>query len=1454
MPDLIGTISVPEIAASGVFPITPDRRFGISIEPQTAVHQFGSGNQKIEQRYKLGPNVRRFVIRKEKLSEANRVALRDFWTARAGAYQPFTFNLPKADDSGTDAVTVRFADTTLSWQQVANLITSVGVELVEQPTTSPSYTVSATLSRFPDAGTATALLQQAQEIIPLVRIQFKDSSYNSGNPIYLSDRRVTIGGQLYQARLLQFGGISQSLDGASDEGTFTFGNADGVMSALAAATDLWRAEIRFSLFKVDGSSGTKVDLWGGEITSFDGEESAEFTVYTSDGLDLERDHPRRKVDRSCQNDFNNGSSCPYASVGTPGFTSCDKAFASCQARGMTPYFTGMLVNPQGVVLKQKSFLSSQSITRTSQINESIMGQPLQEIYTDDDMPVNCAIASGREENEFYNALGIVGAGPITAYASDGTKHRLDGQPAHGPLPLGLRRSYGPTPAANNQPDNASNVFSLSPFTGPEKSAGTAFLDIRRTDPKGLQLSRIQDHQMVAWVAQGLGGYIWASGVRSWQAPLTNPVWIAVNTLFRSLDIQQANAATQEAIVDVAAAEAAAAICATTVSQIIGGGSETQFKFRGIVGADVKPVRDTIADILQNCLGYFTFANRKFKVGLRYNASVIEAFTTGNILLNSLKLNRFNTGANEITATFADEEFDYQTNTIRYEDELHRKTYGRRSASMNLNGCATKSRAARVVAVRTREECGGITLAEYRAARRINFKTTILALAVEPGMVCSMTHSAMPGGSGKFRVTRWRLNPDWSIDIEGRTVTDSMYDLTTGPKPSDVAASPVPDELVVDLVPGDVIPIGSDAFQITQSEITDSSEAKSIALDVVYNPPTTIGTFTGINGWLRRLSDGREFDLGMANYDGDGTGTTPGRYGAWRFVVPPPATVAETWEVYLTSWSPVVYKQLVLIGDPGTVTPNRTITVNPVTPGINPVAPTAVSLSVSPTTNTFALVIGWTPAVSPGGSSKYEREVRYFSDAACTTPVSDWIALGAVAASTTSTTSDYWPKPIADTWAKARVRALNSRDVQSSWVTTLTGQKIDALTSASVPVAAPVAPTAASLAVNLIDDTYSLTTTWTAGGGTGGNIYWDREVRFFTDAACTTPDSNWINLGSSPASQTSVSTDRWPRVGYDTWILLRVRGVNGNGAISSWFTTATGVKLDKSPYLSITNSATSLQVSGFSVSVPLSVRGGVPSGSYSYTFTAPATADYAYTRIERAQCNSSFVVVGAYSTVMESATSVTQPDSWPLPTNVEYWNFRAMAVSKAGIANTTAMPSVNVSISASGGVQAHLPSATGQVGTTQIANSAVTDPLISSVGPSKFLSGTATSTITLTDPVLDISTGSVRLQFDSVNALKMTNTAVTRFTQTTATAFRIEKTSDNLEFTQMVLGEVQVQGPTPSYYRASLSPTSLSLANQQVVTTRQASVTAPSGGFTVDSQARIAINDIISRLQTHGLIS
>ena len=63
MSDTIGNITVPEIAASGTFPIVPEYPYGRASHPDVAIHQFGSGNAKIEQRFLLGTGARHFSVR-----------------------------------------------------------------------------------------------------------------------------------------------------------------------------------------------------------------------------------------------------------------------------------------------------------------------------------------------------------------------------------------------------------------------------------------------------------------------------------------------------------------------------------------------------------------------------------------------------------------------------------------------------------------------------------------------------------------------------------------------------------------------------------------------------------------------------------------------------------------------------------------------------------------------------------------------------------------------------------------------------------------------------------------------------------------------------------------------------------------------------------------------------------------------------------------------------------------------------------------------------------------------------------------------------------------------------------------------------------------------------------------------------------------------------------------------
>jgi len=828
VPDYIGNIAVPEIVPIGTFPLVPDHGYGTAIEPVVVTHQFGSGDAKIEQRFYLGSGAKKFIVRVGSLTDTERQSLREFWEARRGGYGAFTYNAPNDQGTGTTAYTCRFGPEPLTWEFLLDHISSFGVTLIEIPSTTPTYNIVQTLERFPDSLLATSLLSQVQEMIPLMKIQPRESGYPA---IYISDRRVQIsgvGGQLYLPRLIDFEGIAQSLGNESDQAQFILGNADRVMKDVVNDVDFFRAELEFSLYHV--ATGIKLDLWKGDVIDWRLDAGPFLYLTAADGIyELNLPYPTRRISRTCWKPFDRGDACPFSLYGSMDYghfpsaspVSCDKGYDTpngCLAHGMKKYHGALPVEPEGVRIKDNSTgtwgFGRSSITSVSIKSESVYDQVVPEIYTDADMAVNCKVASGRDESDFYDALGIVGEGPIVF----GRGHKLDGQFHHGyPGGLGLREVEGDDPAADGDYLSLSQLgnkvggdwrkvyYGASTYKD-NFAAGTAFLELRRADEKGLQLSRPADHTMEAVVSQGLKGWVWSgSGQRSWQT-LTNPIWVALNMMLRARGLRYADVSTAEKYFHVGACVAAASICNEVVTKMVGSGTETQFKFRGVLQEE-KPLRDWIQEVLMNALGYFSFAFGKFKPGIRVNSSAVESFTLGNIIFESLQLAPRKPAFNHLTANFADEEFEFANNSVVLYDIDHASYIGGVASplylkgSMNLAGTASKSQAARIVTTRLKEELGGIDLSEWKYGRVLSFRTTVLALNTEPGMVCSMTHPDMPGPTtyGEFRVTGWKLNKDFSIDITGQTTTDSMYSLIAGPKPADVEVSPFP-HTIRDLLP------------------------------------------------------------------------------------------------------------------------------------------------------------------------------------------------------------------------------------------------------------------------------------------------------------------------------------------------------------------------------------------------------------------------------------------------------------------------------------------------------------------------------------------------------------------------------------------------------------------------------------------------------------------------------
>lgn len=106
---------------------------------------------------------------------------------------------------------------------------------------------------------------------------------------------------------------------------------------------------------------------------------------------------------------------------------------------------------------------------------------------------------------------------------------------------------------------------------------------------------------------------------------------------------------------------------------------------------------------------------------------------------------------------------------------------------------------------------------------------------------------------------------------------------------------------------------------------------------------------------------------------------------------------------------------------------------------------------------------------------------------------------------------------------------------------------------------PTAPTAVTLAISEGAADFTLTVGWTPASPIGGNVQWDLEVRYYTDAACTVADSDWISIGpiAYDAAIVSMASGPHPNQGYEQWVKARVRGANYVGTVSDWTETASG---------------------------------------------------------------------------------------------------------------------------------------------------------------------------------------------------------------------------------------------------------------------------------------------------------
>jgi hypothetical protein len=524
------------------------------------------------------------------------------------------------------------------------------------------------------------------------------------------------------------------------------------------------------------------------------------------------------------------------------------------------------------------------------------------------------------------------------------------------------------------------------------------------------------------------------------------------------------------------------------------------------------------------------ADGKLRIGIRSNSSAVEAFTEANIIADSLQLDARAPQFNDLTIAFADQDYQYQQNAVRLVDNDSVSLLGPLRANINAVGICSKSQAARVLTTRLREEVGGLGASQQAAARNVRFRTTVLALNVEPGMVCSLTHADAPGNYLEFRVLRWRLNDDWSIDIEGSSTTDEMYDLTVGPKPQDVLPDPIPDRQWYPLIGSLPAAVSDVTIAITGDDLNfyigiswtlpaDRKNTKAYRCEAKYFGDAGLGY--PLTDWM---------ELGTVE-DPDATSVIFGPF-------PRPVEEAQYVQVRVAGQNELGTLSAWALSN------GALINTGPFGP---PVPPTGISVNVlTPDDQRWGIDTTWSMPSEVGGTVSVQIYLRYYSDSGGTNAISDLILLGGADISDGHLVSGFWPRPTEQVYARVSARTLNVLGDASSFVTSAV-ITVPVGTGAQAPAPQPASNVVLQITYNDDNDTYGFIVSWTAGGG--GTVGYIVQVRYYLDAQLSQPDSEWITLGST--WQTQLATDFWPRRTYDSWVIARVVAHNADDVQSAW---------------------------------------------------------------------------------------------------------------------------------------------------------------------------------------------------------------------------------------------------------------------------------------------------------------
>ncbi len=842
-----GLVDIADPTIDGVFPLLPDFDVVRELDYPYIIHKF---SLKKEQRLLARRPRSTWRLRHEFVTQAD---LEDFYTFYEAHrkpdqlfyfYDPVEANCP-FDETGADTqgrYTVRFKDNELDFQAIRDSVFAGQLELVEVNIETTAQEIGSpldfeiTTSRYPrDTSGGSYILDMwlkseltdAMDLVPLVVIMPKEVA--QANYIRVSDRlcnivQISFGNPTefhgdYIPRLLTWNFSQERNEG--DRGTFVFDNADQVWDEYVNQVDIGRAIISWNL----QTGGPQTDaqwtlkLWRGFILDWNSDRTAgTFTVECEGGIHaLNSKLPRRTATTTCPLVFNFGIQCPWATAGSGGNpTFCDKGLDTpdgCVAHGMENYFQGVVVKPitaTGLLPRNSESIwqfGRKAYSTTSTPLKSIQDTVIPLVYGDGRQIVEGKIFEFRDESEFKVASAIVSDGPVGAIGEvllDGLAHHyVPGQANPGIRALG---TIGQDIGTIIDPDF--------------RSSALAFVSTRVNDEVGIQ-SAADNHTMLVEVLRGLQClHTWF-----WTGPLdnhgyvdtSNPVIIAHDLLARATGSMpwapQNIQLTRYYRLDMFRYTQAVAYCEATVDKLGGSGTEKRFEFRGVI-SEQKPAIEHLRDVAGHAPIdiVYTYGNIAFKVRKDDITTPQEGQITfehgENILQGSFHARRWDPAFNEIKLLFADEEADFQENSVTLYDEAAQKRIGFydgndsqlewvanaskrplvKQRQLNLTGCFRRSQAVRLGTQLLYEELGGATEAEQLAARVVELEAPIIGLAVEIGDVSRIVHPDLPGGEAFVRWDYFEFSNEWKVRLRGRTVTASMYSLTGTGAPLQVPSS------------------------------------------------------------------------------------------------------------------------------------------------------------------------------------------------------------------------------------------------------------------------------------------------------------------------------------------------------------------------------------------------------------------------------------------------------------------------------------------------------------------------------------------------------------------------------------------------------------------------------------------------------------------------------------------